>query len=80
MPTVRDAALGDIHRNKFISPTVRIMKPQKQSLNIYKVMQCPTEMRRTKDEGTEGSPSPKSNGNATELCSTSTCKGERRGA
>lgn len=54
--TTRDAALGDIHRNKFISPTVRIMKPQKQSLNIYKVIQCPTEIKRTKDEGTEGSP------------------------
>lgn len=57
--TIREAP-GDIHRNKFISPTVRIMKPQKQSLNIYKVIQRPTEIKRTKEEGTEGWPSPKS--------------------
>jgi len=56
------------------------MKPQKQSLNIYKVIQRPTEMKRTKGEGTEGSPSPESDGAAAELCSTSTCRGERSGA
>lgn len=55
------------------------MKPQKQSLNIYKVIQRPTEIKRTKEEGTEGLALAEEHGRATELCSMSTCKGERRG-
>lgn len=47
---------------KFISPTVRVMKPQKQSLNIYKVIQRPTEISGTKEGETEGRPPAKSSG------------------
>lgn len=57
------------HPQKFISPTIRIMKPQKQSLNIYKVIQRPTEIKGTKEGEMEGWPPPKSSSKATELCS-----------
>lgn len=60
------------HPQKFISPTIRIMKPQKQSLNIYKVIQRPTEIKGTKEGEMEGWPPP-------ELCSGGERKTGRKG-